>query len=471
MNPRGLALLAGLAAIAVPASAVGRATPTVAIEHVSVPGIGGSGSLRDATVVVTGGRIASVGPANRTRLARGTRRVDGRGKFLIPGLWDMHVHIFDHGSQAGRDNHARYFPLFIANGVTGVRDMWSDAQDIARVRGWRQAIAAGSMVGPHIVAASPIFDGVPVTYRGSLPVSTPEEGRAGVGAAKAAGSEFIKVYNRLPRAAYFAIADEAHRQGLPFAGHIPYAIHATEAATAGQASAEHLTGMAVACSSAEDRLFPLGEPQDRASFQLMVASFDGPKCRRVARVFASKGAWHDPTLTVLRPSYRLSHADAVDPRLKFASRADREEWAGVDANLMRRDPVLLGGVYRIYQAILRALDAEGVGLLAGTDVGNPHIFAGSSLHDELALMVEAGLSPERALAAATINPARYLHRKASLGRVERGKLADLVLLDGDPTRDIANVRRIAGVFSNGRDFDRGALDGMIEDAARVAATE
>ncbi|MFL6858562.1 MAG: amidohydrolase family protein [Allosphingosinicella sp.] len=475
MNRPELPLLVALAALVGGAGAVAARSPaagsTTAIEHVSVVGIGGSRPISDATVLVVGQRIAWVGPTARAHLPRSARRIDARGKFLIPGLWDMHVHIFNNGSHPGTDNHARYFPLFIANGVTGVRDMWTDADDVSRLRGWRRAIAVGTMIGPRIVAASPIFDGVPVDQPNSLGVTTPAVGRDGVRAAKAAGSEFIKVYDRLPRDAYFAIADEARRQRLPFAGHIPHSVRATEAASAGQASVEHLTGMLIACSSAEDRLFPKGEPDDRASIQLTVASFDEAKCRRVARAFASRGGWHDPTLVVLRARWRLASEDSVDPRLRFASKEERAEWAAIDAAFMRRDGALLGKVYHSFQGILVALDAEGVGLLAGTDVGNPHVFAGSSVQDELALMVEAGVSPERALAAATVNPARFLHREATLGSVTAGKFADLVLLEGDPLQNIGNVRRIAGVFSNGRYFDRPALDRMMDSAAHAAETE
>lgn len=447
------------------------AMPVTAIEHVTVVGIGGAATVTDATVTIVGDRIQSVRPSASAHVPRAARRIDARGKFVIPGLWDMHVHIFNNGSHPGTDNHAIYFPLFIAHGVTGVRDMWSDAEDIKALRGWRRSIAAGTMIGPRVVAASPIFDGPPVDHPNSLPIATPAEGRAGVVAAKLAGSDFIKVYDRLPRAAYFAIADEARRQRLPFAGHIPFSIRATEAAEAGQASVEHLTGMEIACSSAEVQLFPkrVGKPRPNA---LMVASFDDAKCRRVARIFVAKRSWQDPTLVALRPNWRSSPEDSTDPRLRFVPAEERREWAAFHARLLaRQDTILRGQVYANYQRIVRSLDVQGVALLAGTDVGNPFIFAGSSLHDELALMVEAGLTPERALAAATINPARFLQREASLGRVAAGKLADLVLLDADPTRDIANVRRIAAVVSNGRYYDRVALDGLIERAARAAATE
>lgn len=465
-----LAIAAGTFATSTGAAGI-KSQPATAIEHVTIVGIDGARAMGNATVVIAGERIAWVGPSRRARLATAVRRVDGRGKFLIPGLWDMHVHIFNNRSNPGTDNHARYFPLFIANGVTGVRDMWTDAEDIARLRSWRRSIAAGAMIGPRVVAASPILDGVPVDHPNSLGITSAAEGRAAVRAAKVAGSEFIKVYNRLPRVAYYAIADEARRQGMPFAGHIPFSIHAAEAALAGQASAEHLTGMAVACSSQEDRLFPKGEPDDRASIQLATTSFDEEKCRRVAKVFASKRAWHDPTLILLRARWRLEDSDSADPRLKFATTEERKAWAGIDTKLRQRDTLLLGRFYGNFERILRVLDREHVGLLAGTDVGNPHVFAGSSLHDELALMVEAGLSPQRALAAATINPARYLHRESWFGSVSKGKFADLVLLDADPTQDIANVRRIAGVFSNGRYFNRTQLDRLNDSAAQVAAKE
>ena len=440
----------------------------IAIEHVTIVGIGGAPARPDFTVVVAANRIVSVGPADRIRLPANAERVDGAGKFLIPGLWDMHVHIFNNAGAPGTDNHLSYFPLFIANGVTGVRDMWTDPDDIGLLRRWRRDINSGRAVGPRVIPASEIIDGVPPVWPTSVSVADAAQARAAVRRAKASGASFIKVLDNLSREAYFAIADESRRVGLPFAGHVPFAIRPSEAADAGQKSIEHLTAMPLGCSSQEDHLFALGH-LDRAAVRLMIDSYDAERCRRLAEHFAAKGTWHDPTLVVVRARQVNDPAYRTDPRLRFVAAAQRQSWIEFDADAAKRDTNLRADVFRARARTLADLRAAGVRILAGTDLGNPHIYAGSSLDDELELLVTWGLTPPEALAAATINPARYLGVERRLGTVDKDKFADLVLLDADPTLDIANIRRVAGVMSNGRYFDRASLVALTDTAAREIA--
>ncbi|MGH9913929.1 MAG: amidohydrolase family protein, partial [Pyrinomonadaceae bacterium] len=186
------------------------------------------------TVVITGGRISEIGKTGKVRLPKDAQVVDATGKFLIPGLWDMHAHW----------SQKEYLPLFTANGVTGTRIMWGFPYHHA----WRKQIESGTLLGPRMNIASPIIDGPNPIWRGSTAVSNETEGREAVVKSKKDGADFIKVYSLLPRDAYFAIADEAKKQGIPFAGHVPESVSAGETSDAGQKSIEHLTGIILASS-------------------------------------------------------------------------------------------------------------------------------------------------------------------------------------------------------------------------------
>src|SRR5688500_150087 len=239
----------------------------------------------DVTVVIdTDARIAQGGP--KVRGAASAIVIDGRGKFLTPGLWDMHVHIFNNSQQAGTDNHKIYFPLLLANGVTGVRDLWTDADDQKLVRIWQGEMAAGKMLAPRIAPGSHIIDGSPTHLPNMLSVSTPEEARRAVRAQKDAGAGFIKIYWRLTPEVYAAIADESKKLGIPFAGHVPFAVSAFQVSDAGQKSIEHLTGLLETCSSKEDELRNAKNMTAPELNEQLWRTYDEQKCRRLYARFA-----------------------------------------------------------------------------------------------------------------------------------------------------------------------------------------
>lgn len=458
-------LLLTLLAQGVPAQA---ASHTIAIEHVTLIDPADGTRRNDMTVVIDNTRISRVASSRALRLPKGVRRrVDGHGKFLIPGLWDMHVHLFNNGSRPGTDNHATFFPLFLANGVIGVRDMWTDPADNARVRRWRRDISAGRMIGPRIIPGSSILDGVPPEWPNSVAVADARSARAAVRREAAAGAGFIKVYNRLSRPAYFAIMQEARRLHLPVAGHVPIAVTATEASAAGQRSIEHLTDMVASCSAREAELRALPDNRDRAI--LSAAAYDPAKCVTLGRRLARNQTAQDPTLVVQAGRLIAPFDGSTDARLRFVDEAEQASWKESDLRQQRRKPDVLRALFGAFQHIVRDQERGGAMILAGTDLGNPHVFAGSSLHDELGLLVSSGLSPRAALVAATTNPVRFLGLQDSLGTIEAGKLADVVLLDADPLADIANIRRIAAVISNGRFFDKSELAALQANAAMLAA--
>jgi imidazolonepropionase-like amidohydrolase len=444
------------------------------VTHVTVLDMTGAPPRPDATVVVRDGRIAAVGATGKVSLPRGASVVDGTGKFLIPGLWDMHVHIGD---------TARTLPLFVANGVTGVRNMGDRKEEVLR---WRGEVAKGERLGPRIVACGPILDGPqPVDPARAIAIHDAAEGRRAVADQAAQGADFIKVYEGLSRESYAAILDEAKKRHLPVVGHVPDAVTYEEASDAGQKSVEHLGPLLDTCSTAtaeiaRQKALPMPEG-DFSSFPARIAkrgtlaldTWSAEKCGRLFALLAKNGTWEVPTLVTKRArAYIDDIARANDPRLRFVPAAERESWSPERNFFARyRTPEYIAYEKRAYRKELEmvgAMHRAGVPVLAGTDLVLPFVFAGGSLHDELGLLVEAGLTPLEALQAATRDPARFLGL-ADTGTIEPGKRADLVLLDADPLADIANTRKIAAVVLHGRLLKRPELDKLLEEAAADAA--
>lgn len=487
VEPRAAARCAlALALLAVAACGAGRgpahvAEPTLAFVHVAVVDVERGDVIPDRTVIVAGGQIAAVGTSTATAVPARATVVDARGKYLIPGLWDMHVHtLYD-----GRPE--LMFPMLIANGITSVRDMHTFAADpLGRLRTYRAGVANGAILGPRIIGAGYILDGPgrDGPPEGFHVVRTPDEARREVDTLVAGGADFIKVYSHLSPAVYEAIVDEAKRKHIPFAGHVPDAIHAMHAADAGQRTFEHLFGVLEDCSADRDALVSGRAELDQATddkrnaaldarlhelWERDFGNFDVTQCDELFAHMRRADTWATPTLVVFEPDTRDIAQLLSDPRLRFIPSATRAAWAD-DARAWRahHDAAQVAHMFSIRLQVVAAMQHAGVGLLAGTDIFNPFTFPGFSLHDELSLLVRAGLTPAEALRTATINPARALGLTASSGTVQPGKRADMVLLDANPLLDIANTRKIAGVVVNARYLDRHALDELLATAARVA---
>ncbi|HET7209154.1 MAG TPA: amidohydrolase family protein [Terriglobales bacterium] len=435
--------------------------PRTYINHVTVIDTETGKEATDQTVVISGGKIAEIGAGKDVAVPSGARIVDGRGKYLIPGLWDMHVHTWDYEST---------YSLYIANGVTGVRDMFGPPD----AKKFRAQLAAKHLLAPHFYLASPIVDGHPAVWPESIEVTTPEQARKVVDDQKEKGADFIKVYSRLTPDAYFAIAAESARVGIPFEGHVPLQVSAWDASRAKQKTFEHLYGIDVACSTREQELqakmVPTAPMKERATIVAEAAqSYSETKCNDLFGLLKENGNWQVPTLTVLRSFGLLNDPQFLnDRRLQYFSGEFRnwltakddfrvKSWTATDYAREREQ-------FQFSQRVVGAMFRAGVPLLAGTDTGNPYCFPGFSLHDELALLVESGLTPLAALQAATRNAAVFMKAADRYGSVAKGKIADLVLLDADPLQDIHNTTKISEVFLEGKEFDRGALDGILRAA-------
>jgi imidazolonepropionase-like amidohydrolase len=436
-------------------------SPTV-ITHATIVNPGTSSVQRNRTVVITGDRITSVSDADKFQLPKNARVIDASGQYLIPGLWDMHVHsAFGDWFPGGRDI---ILPLFIANGVTGVRDMGGD---IPVLMEWRKEIASGQIVGPRMVISGPMLDAYlpngKLRFPSSIAVSTPATAVAAVDSLKAQGVDFIKVQSVISHDAYLAAAAEAHKQGLPIVGHVPDKVRIQEVVEAGQKSIEHLMGIFEGCSTEEDK-FIKGE----GNLKLLLTTQDQQRCGSLIKLLAQNQTWQVPTLAWQRGGTFLDQRDLKhDPLDKYIPAYWRDvTWRRFTDEMMPdllRDPLALRQEYFAHNLqMVGAMHRVGVPFMAGTDTApGVYIVPGFSLHDELANFVEAGFTPMEALQTATSNPAKFLGMEANLGSVEPGKLADFVLLTADPLEDIRNTRKISVVVENGHIFDRAALDQIL----------
>ena len=456
----------------------------VAFTHITVIDATGSPPQTDMTVVVSAGRITALGKVTDTSVPQSARVVDASGKFVIPGLWDMHVHTLQSMSGGGKsfDVYEAFFPLFVANGVTGVRDMNGDLDLLARVR---QKVSGGEILGPQVLAAGPIVDGVSWPF-GSIAVSSVDDGQQAVRVLKERGANFVKVGNLVPRDAYFSIVAEAKSQKISFVGHVPFAVTAREASDAGQRSIEHLDGVLLASSPRES---PLREEMQNAmktgDFSVLwrsrvraeakaLETYDEGLAAELTSRFIKNGTWQVPTLVLKRATSFLQDKRFTDDRrlvhipsyLLATWGADNGLTGRYDAQDFENDKT----VFRKLLQVVGMMHHAGVKFMPGTDTIDPYIFPGFSVHDELALFVEAGLTPMEALQTATRNPAEYLGITESAGSVAVGKVADLVLLDANPLEEIRNTQRIWAVVLHGKLLQKAALEALLV-SRRAAAKQ
>jgi imidazolonepropionase-like amidohydrolase len=469
-------------ALVLPGTSAHAQATVVAIRGVTVIDVIDGSVTRDRTVLIEGNRISGVGPVAEVVVPPDAEVIEASGDFVVPGLWDMHVHV------TNNPDIPSYLTLLLANGITGFREPWGS---LAAADSARAAIAGRRLAGPpRQVVAGALIDGPARFWPGSLIVLTPEEGRRIVDSLHTAGAPFLKVYESLLPETYFAIAERARALGIPFAGHVPAGVGAGAAADAGIASIEHFSGVLRGCSTEEDSILEVNlraahdalrgdsaQPSPAVAAQRMrrmLETQDDARCRALAERLARNGTVQVPTLVAARGhAYMRELAAAGDPRMRyldpriegfwtpssnpFTNRFPEERWASAQAQ------------YRRLENLVPLMAAAGVPMLAGSDTPNPWVFPGFGLHDELELLVEAGLTPLQALQAATVNPARFLGRTDELGTVGIGKLADLLVLEANPLEDITATRRIRAVVADGRLYRRAELDSLLEElAARQA---
>ena len=439
------------------------------IDDVTVIDATGAPPQPHRRVIVRDDRIVGIVP--REELGKASEKlagtwVDGRGKFLIPGLWDMHVHMV-FGDWFPRAKEIT-LPLFIANGITGVRDMGGELDVLQQ---WRKEITTGTLLGPRMVISGPMLDGPQPRFPNSVAIKTPENGRRAVDDLKRRGADFIKLQSLLPRDAVFAIADEARKQRITFVGHVPDAVRASEASNAGQKSFEHLIGILEGSSPLEDEFIKGAKTESK-----FLSTYDPARAEGLFALLAKNQTWQCPTLVWERGGNLIDEKDfAHDSRAKYVPAYWKDvTWKRFTDQVMHEfntdDLATRKRFVEKELEVVNTMHRAGIPFLAGTDTPpGVYIFPGFSLHEELQRFVAAGFTPMEALQTATLNPAKFLGMQDRLGTIEEGKLADMVLLDANPLEDIGNTQKIAAVIVNGRYLSRADLDKMlagVEAAAR-----
>lgn len=437
-------------------------------------------------VVVRNGRIASIGASYPGSGQSGLVVVDGTGKFLVPGLWDMHVHSLKIAPQYTH-------PLFIANGITGVREMWGCAslpdsflacgEDIER---WREGLRDRSHLAPRYIQRGSFA----INGEGGVPASAPaffrarnaDEARALVAHHAADGVDLLKVYTNVSAPVYEALAAEAPKHGLVLAGHLPVRVPLETALAAGQRSIEHPRVFLFGCYRGAVGFRALPDPMGAYSRSVgiqarLVDEHDPERCAELMAAMAASDTWWTPTLQVLRMSALAGNrAFREDPRRRYIPyilraglwEPDADHWAENAAHASGRN--VQAELYQLALDNVRQAHAAGVRIVAGTDTQDAYIYPGFAIHDELAELVRAGLSPSGALRSATIDAARFSGRARDYGSIEAGKAADMILLEADPLTDIRNSGKIAGLFFNGQYLDRAALDELLAFAEDQAGS-
>ena len=428
--------------------------PPLAIEHVSVLPMERESVLADQTVLVRDGRIVALGLASSVAVPADAQRIDGHGRFLMPGLADMHVHVWDEND----------LYLFVANGVTTVRNLFGTPLHLD----WRARIEAGELLGPRIYTAGPIIDGKPAVWPGSVELTNPDQAAEIVSAQKAAGYDFLKPYARLTRECYEALAIAGEEQGLRLMGHVPDALALADVLEAGQATIEHLGGFAEAAQRAGTPLRAIEFSNETLAWK----EVDDARLTAVAKQIRAAGAWSCPTLVVMQKWSQGEAAQALlaRPEMRYVSPGMRAYWdPSSSANYLASMPA--ASVQAAHDALpfeqkaVRALRDAGAGILLGTDMGNPYVLAGFALHEELGYLVAAGLTPYEALRAGTAEAARCMRAENDWGTLAVGRRADMLLLLANPLEDVRNAGKRAGIVLHGRWMSEDELHAGLEQRA------
>lgn len=460
-------LAAALFALPAPASA---AEPVIAIIGADVLPMTRAERLSDQTVLVSGDRILAVGPRAQVRVPAGARRIEARGMTLMPGLVDMHVHLSPAPGRPG-DATQRALAVMLAHGVTTARGMAGAPLHPAV----RAAIEKGELAGPRFYAASPLI------HDGNTP--SPNAARVAVATAKGAGFDLIKSHQITNLETWQAVQEEAKRQGLPVAGHVADQIGLVQALAAKQ-EVEHLDGAVreLLPDGAPERMINFGQIPPPPVLDAALKAGD-PALKALARRVAAAKSWQVPTLALFErigdsttPTERLRAL----PDMRYVPDTVLTQWA-VQREGGGLDAASGAKMIELRRRIVRAYHQAGVPLMAGSDTAQAFHIWGPGLIAEVEALSAAGLGRMAALRSATVVPRDYFRSlpnggsalgwKAEFGTVERGARADLILLRGDPSRDLAQLRRLDTVIAGGRLYDRKALDKLLDDAARAAKAQ
>ena len=446
------------------------------IRHANVVDVASGKVGADQAIAVTGNTIMAVGPDRSisSRYSSATQ-IDATGKFVMPGLWDMHVH-FGGGPELIEEN-ANLLPLYVANGVTTVRDAAADLSP--SVLHWRSEVANGQRLGPNIFTSGPKLEGYKPLWKGTIEVGTPAEVNAALDRLQAMKVDFAKITDNTLKPDIFLYAVmEARRRGMKTSAHTPYALTIVQAVDAGLSSIEHIDYLIKAGSPKEARIgadYAAGKLTYGEASDAFVDTFDANYAKGVYRQLARRGVAVTPTLNMGRILAYLDREDhSKDPALAYIGPGLRKTYDWRVERAAKATPEQVAARHKEYELSARVLPmlvAAGIPILAGTDAGylNSFNYPGEGLHQELERYVEAGLTPQQALISATMTGPAFLGHSDRYGSIQAGKAADLLILDADPLKSITATRAISAVVLHGQLMERRFLDGLLEEARAEAS--
>ena len=471
---RSLAGLAALFSAAAPAAARERAD--LLIRHATVIDVASGKTIANQAIAVAGDTIRAVGPdgaVSRRYTAKGN--VDATGRFVMPGLWDMHMHFG--GGQELIEENKNLLPLYVAYGVTTVRDCAADISP--SVLEWRSAVAEGRLLGPRIFTSGPKLEGYKPLWKGTIEVGTPAEVNAALDRLQAMKVDFVKITDNTLKPDIFLYAvKEAKRRGMKTSAHTPYALTIVQAADAGLSSVEHVDYLIKAGSPKEAEIgaeYVAGKLTYGQASDAFVETFDKAYAAGVYRELAKRHIAVTPTLNMGRILAYLDREDhSKDAALAYIGPGLRKTYDWRVERAAKATPDQIAARHKEYELskqVMPMLVAAGIPILAGTDAGylNSFNYPGQGLHDELERYVESGLTSQQALVSATITGPAFLGHSDRYGALKGGKMADILILDANPLNDVKATRAIRGVIVHGKWLDRAALDALLADAKTKAA--
>lgn len=445
----------------------------LAISGVTVIDVANGQIQPGRTIVVGDGRILAV--ADSAAGFAPARTVDASGRFALPGLWDMHVHFG--GGAALIEENRNLLPLYVAHGITAVRDAAGDLSP--SVLEWRAAVEAGSLAGPTIFTSGPKLEGIDSIWPGDLEVGSPADVHAALDSLQAMKVDFVKITeNTLKPDLYLLGVREAGARGFRVSGHVPVAVTLDQASEAGLGSIEHMSYLLRGGSPREGELSAAvgaGTLPAADAVTAMIDSFDESTALATYRRLAARGTAVTPTLNGSRIlAYLDQDTHANDDYLKYLGSGLKATYEGRVTRAAADDSAAIARRHHRFEKAARLLPLllkAGVTILAGTDAGflNSFNYPGIGLHDELDVLVRYGLTPQQALAASVINGPAFLGRAADFGAIAPGKMADVLILDANPLEDIRATRAIRGMVRRGEYLDRAALDELLRQAAQHAS--
>ncbi len=418
-----------------------------------------NGKVSNKTIYINNGKITKIEAIKSTDDYTVKNKIDGTGKFLLPGFWDNHIHL--RGGDSLIEENRKLLPLFIANGITTVRDAGGDLT--SEILQWKKEIENNTLIGPTIYTSGPKLDGEKATWAGSLVIESKEDVIKALDSLKKIPSDFVKIYDsRISRGNYLEILKQAKKRNMISSGHMPFTVELNEAVTSGIGAIEHLYYILKGCSSKEKKITQAIINKELGfwdSMEQLIASYDDKTAQKTFQLLKDNNTYVVPTLHI---GNVLSYLDEVDhtndPYLKIIGKGIIKTYDGRIKRALNASPESIKSrkeLNTFFKKLAISLHSANVKLLAGSDSGafNSYTYSGISLHQELKALVSIGLKPIEAIQTSAYNGSKYLKKENQVGVIEINKVSDLVILNSNPLQAIENTSDIYRVIQGNQIYN------------------